>query len=313
MRRVGEKQLQSLTEKFEYYEAHGQDEACKHFGITPESLNRRIREYKAVLRLLDGPKVPKVLIFDLETSYMQGLFFSTFKPIIHHSNIQTHSHLHSWAGKWLNEPEVFGDVQTSKEASNHDDKRITKSLWKVMDQADVVVAHNLKKFDRKVANARFILNGLNPPSPYQQIDTLLIARSQFKFASNRLDFLGQIMVSDEKIHTNNKLWIDCFNGKEEALAEMYTYNKQDVNLLEEVYYELRPWMPSHPNMAIVAESVKESCPVCLSTDLRERGEYLTPGGRFDSLTCGNCGAVSRRRETNLSKDQKENLLMSVAR
>jgi hypothetical protein len=34
------------------------------------------------------------------------------------------------------------DRLTKKEVLNKDDKRITKSLWKLIDEADVVVAHN---------------------------------------------------------------------------------------------------------------------------------------------------------------------------
>jgi len=310
----GKRALENYKSQVQYMLKHGEKKTSEHFGISIESLHRNKRRYFEHIgsESLEN-KVPKVLIFDLETSLSQVLTFRFFKANIPHDNIQVPSHLHSWAGKWLNEAEVFGDVQTSEEAEKHDDKRITKSLWKVIDEADIIIAHNCNNFDKKVANTRFILNGMKPPSPYSVVDTLLVARKEFRLASNKLDYLGQIMVQDEKIHTDLDLWRGCFGGDEKSLTQMYDYNKQDVLLLEEVYYELRPWIHSHPNMAIYAEANEETCSNCGVSDLSECGNYVTPAGRFDALRCNSCGAILRRRKSTLSKGQRENLLISTAR
>lgn len=313
---IGSKQLESYKLQVEYLMKHGETKTAEHFQIKIESLHRNKRKYFQYINketIVNVAKVPKVLVFDVETSLQQVLTFTTFKPIINSDNILVPTHLLSWSGKWLNDPEVFGDVLTSGEAKKHNDKRIATSLWKKFEEADCIIAHNLKKFDRKVANSRFILNGLAPPSPYSLIDTLEVARKEFRFPSNRLNYLGQIMINDEKIHTNNKLWVDCFFGDNNALQEMHKYNKQDVTLLEEVYFELRPWMHAHPNMAIYAETHDETCAHCTGTNLKECGDYVTPAGRFDSLRCYDCGAILRRRKSTLGKAQRDNMLVSTAR
>lgn len=316
-RNIGEKQLQTLKAQVDYLIKNGEVEASKKFNIKIETLHRNRRklfEYIGGETTDNVKKIPRVLVFDVETSLMQVLTFSLFKPVIPHDCIQEKTHLLSWAAKWLNEPEIFGDVLTPEEAKAHDDKRVSQNLWDKFEEADIIIAHNAKKFDKKVANSRFILNGLKPPSPYGIIDTLEIAKKEFRFASNRLDHLGKIMVDDEKLHTNVQLWIDCFNGDADALTEMYTYNKQDVLLLEEVYHELKPWMNSHPNMAVFAETHEPSCTVCLSENITEtESYYVTPAGRFTSVRCNDCGAISRRRISELSRGQKENLLVNTAR
>jgi hypothetical protein len=207
----------------------------------------------------------------------------------------------------------MGDILTPEEALKRDDKRVLKSIWKLLEEADIIIAHNAIKFDVRVLNARFILNGLKPTSPYQVIDTLQIAKKNFRFTSNRLDYLGKLFTNKGKIDTNFDLWRGCDNGDQESLDYMLKYNKEDVNLLEEVYLELRPWMRSHPNMAIYKEANEEVCPTCGSDNVIDCGEYSTPAGRFDSLRCNDCGGISRRRKSNLSKHQKDNLLISTAR
>jgi len=159
----------------------------------------------------------KVLLFDIETLPILSYHWGMYQVNISHNHIVKDWCMLSWAGKWLFDNEIKGDILTPKEAKIRRDKRISQSLWDLFDEADVLIAHNLKKFDRKKANARFILNGLEPPSPYEMIDTLLVARKEFGFTSNRLNFLGQILVRDEKIDTDFNLWRDCDNGVKESL------------------------------------------------------------------------------------------------
>jgi len=75
----------------------------------------------------------------------------------------------------------MSDIVTSKEVVNEDDERIVNSLWKLFDEADIIIAHNGGNFDIPNMNTRFIVNKLPPPSAYQMIDTLKVARKGFGF------------------------------------------------------------------------------------------------------------------------------------
>ena len=50
------------------------------------------------------------------------------------------------AGKFLNGPEMYSDIMTSKEAKERDTTRITKSNF--FSKCDYIVGHNFQSFDR---------------------------------------------------------------------------------------------------------------------------------------------------------------------
>lgn len=68
-----------------------------------------------------------------------------------------------------------------------------KQIHALLNEADAVVHYNGAKFDIPTLNKEFILHGLPPPAPYKQIDLLRTARSQFKFPSNKLDYIAQAL------------------------------------------------------------------------------------------------------------------------
>lgn len=265
------------------------------------------------LRLKHLTKIPAVLLIDTETLPLQVYTWHTSKQRINHNQIIEDFCLVSWSAKWLFEAEMYSDVLTPKEAVRREDKRICQSLWKLLEKADVVCGHNLIKFDNRKINGRFLLNDIKPPSPYQFIDTLKESQKAFGFSSHRLDYLGQIFVEKQKIKTDFELWIRCCNGEENALQEMVTYNEEDVRLLEDVYVKIRPYIKSHPNLALYAETEDMICPNCGGNKLTECGVYTTMLNQYESLRCDCCGAVSRKRTTIVSASKNKRLLVSNAR
>jgi len=258
-------------------------------------------------------KIPNVLLLDIETLPMEVYVWGLYKQRINPDNVIQDWSLLSWAAKWLFHNEIESEILTPKEAVARNDLRITEKLWTLIEKADIIIAHNGVNFDIRGINARFILNGLSKPSPYQVIDTLTISRRMFKFSSHKLDYLGKIMANKRKIETDFQLWIDCLKGKKESLDYMQKYNIEDVNLLEEVYLELRGWMPSHPNMSLYAETTKELCPICLSKNITSTGDYVTQASIFTSMRCNNCGGIFRKRNSVLGIKQKNLTYIPLAR
>ena len=146
--------------------------------------------------------------------------------------------------------------------------------WELLNEADIVIAHNGDKFDLPKLNSRFIVNGLNPPLPYQSVDTLRHIRRQFGFTSNKLDYVNKLLNLERKTDTGGfELWERCMLGEQVALDEMEGYNINDVRILEETYLHIRPWIKPHPNMGLfIMDENQHRCPSCGSADLQESGK-----------------------------------------
>lgn len=165
-------------------------------------------------------------------------------------------------------------------------------LWDILDNADIVVAHNGDKFDIKKINARFIKYGLTPPSPYKTIDTLKVARKHFGFNSNRLDDLGEYLDVGRKQATPKNLWLRCQHGEIEAFKILEKYNEQDVRLLEKIYDKLLPWIDNHPLMGIYSDTPLV-CPKCGGEHLQRRGTARNKTREYQRYQCLSCGSWSK--------------------
>jgi len=297
-----------IEEVLQYCNENGETETCQHFNINIESLHR----YQRKARFYET-KQPKVLLFDIETTPLLARTWHTGKQRISFDQIMEEWFLLSYSGKWLFDSKVFGSVLTPSEVLHKDDFRITKEIWHYFNQADVIIAHNGNGFDIPKSQTRFLAHRLAPPSPFQTIDTLLIARKNFRLSSNKLDYIGQLMLNERKLHTEYSLWLRCLEGDPQALSDMLTYNKQDVLLLEDIYVMLRPWVKNHPNMGIFMEAHEPSCPNCGSTDIKECGYYTTSVNRYLAFRCNSCGAVCRSRKSDIPLKCKSGILRSVSR
>lgn len=270
-------------------------------------------------KILKGRKrngsLPKILIFDIETTPLEAYVFQTqvWKARISDDNIISQWFMLTWSAKWLFSDKTMSDRLTGEEVENEDDGRVVQSLWDLFDEADVLIAHNGDGFDVPNMNTRFLVNGINPPSPTQRIDTLKVARKEFGFTHNGLDALANTLGLKGKVKTNFSLWKRCKNGEEAALKEMELYNVQDVELLEEVYLELRPWIRNHPSAALFMESENKICPACGHDHLMHKGHYMTQVSKFETYQCYKCGGFSRTRKSIVPKEVRQNLLVSLSR
>jgi predicted RNA-binding Zn-ribbon protein involved in translation (DUF1610 family) len=233
----------------------------------------------------------KILLLDIETSPMTVYSWGLWNQNIAIKNIIDSGKMLCWAAKWVGEE----DVMFSSFLTGH--KKMLKKIHKLLDQADAVVHYNGSRFDIPTLNKEFLLEGMTPPSPYQQIDLLKTARQQFRFPSNKLDYVGQALkVGKKEGHEGFELWVKCMNKDAEAWKKMESYNKQDVVLLEQVYHKFLPWIKNHPNRALV-KNEGMTCPTCGGHDMIRRGYNLTKTGKYQRYQCNGCGTWSSSRKT----------------
>jgi len=257
---------------------------------------------------------PRMLVFDIETAPILGNAWGLWQQNIGLSMIVKDWYVLSWSAKWVGEDEVmYEDKRANWDDEN--DYELLKSIHTLLDEADIVVTQNGKKFDVKKLNARFIMNGMKPPSAYKHIDTLQIAKRHFAFTSNKLEFMtDKLCVKYKKLKHGKfpgfELWAECMKGNVEAWDEMEEYNIHDVLSLEELVFILAPWSNQIPNLDLYYEDDDNHC-FCGCTEWEHSGYAYTNLSKFDKFTCTNCGAEKRGRTNLLTKEKREKLRMNV--
>lgn len=254
---------------------------------------------------------PKVLLFDIETAPIIAYVWGLWDQNVGLNQIKKDWHVLSWSAKWLGEKEMmYADQRHERDISN--DKKILKKMWDLLNEADIVITQNGIKFDVKKLNARFIIHGFKPPSPFKHIDTLRIAKSKFGFSSNRLEYMANTLQTKTKKLSRREfdgfdLWRECLAGNIRAWKEMEVYNKADVLALEQVYEKLAPWDNSI-NFNLYRDS--HACN-CGSKNVRKNGFFVATAGKYQRYMCNDCGTWTRGSENLFSKDRRQSLKRKI--
>ncbi len=238
---------------------------------------------------------PRIGIMDLENAPHSALVWSTYN-IDRIAHLSETGYLLSYAIKEL------GSKQTKVKAlcdykgyksGNDCEEQLAKDLWKDLDSYDIIIGHNMDRFDMKKANAAFYKYGLGKPSPYATVDTLKVSRRNFMLHSNKLDdLLGLRQIGQKLKHEGMGLWVKCMHGDKTAWRKMIKYNRIDVIETEKLYVDMLPWIENHPNVAALSgEDLGLVCNTCLSDNLIKRGltKPTAAGMRKQRYKCGDCG------------------------
>lgn len=171
----------------------------------------------------------------------------------------------SW--RWLGKKQIHSVSVLDDEARfakrYWDDSVVIKKLHSLMEEADVIVAHNGDKFDWKILKARVIAHGLPPMPEVRKVDTLKMARSEFGFEANDLRYLAWYMGLAEKGQTPD--WDLIAVGDVKELKKCLKYNREDIPPLEGIFSRLLP----HTKIKLFGG--KEECPVCGGKKYQSRG------------------------------------------
>lgn len=247
----------------------------------------------------------KILKLDIETAPIRAYVWGLWDVNIATNQIVEPGYTLCWAAQWQGSEEIFySSVYVDGT------KKMLKKIHKLLDEADAVVHYNGTRFDIPTLNQEFVVNGLNPPSPYKQIDLLKTARKQFKLPSNKLDYVAQHLGIKGKLkHKGMALWRGCLDGDEESWREMQEYNIQDIIVLGNVYDKLRPWVVGHPNHNLYSDSDERICPNCGGNHLHSRGTSKTATMIYRRFQCQDCGSWSRERTNATPVEKRSNILV----
>lgn len=235
-------------------------------------------------------KKPKILFLDIETSYIIAKVWGLWKPTISPSQIVQDSYMLCASYSWLGEDKVHSLSCTKKEILACNDKRIVAKLCEQILEADLVVGHNVDKFDLKRIKSRVIFHRLPSINHIKTIDTLKSVRKNAGFCSNRLDHLGHILGVGRKIENTTGLWDHVMAGSMKHMKDMVKYCDQDVQLLKDVYIELRPYMEDHPQLSMITGNQEhDPCPACDSINSIKYGFKYKLKNKYQRYMCRDCG------------------------
>lgn len=247
---------------------------------------------------------------DIETTPAEVYAWGLFDQTINICQIIKPSYVLCWAAKWHGKKKIFfeaPDISKTGKVTNY--KRMLKAKWELLDEADVVVHYNGKRFDIPHLNREFLLHKMPPPSPFHQVDLLKVVKKNFKFISNKLEYVTRSLGHKGKVpHEGFSLWKKCMHGDKEAWRTMKKYNIGDITELESVYNDLLPWIDNHPNHALYTDDTRPSCPNCNGIHIIKKGIETTRSGKYQRFRCSDCLTNIRGENIQFSKDKKKSIM-----
>lgn len=178
----------------------------------------------------------------------------------------------------------------------NDDYEVVMAAYNILKDADGMVTHNGKRFDLKFLNTRlaFYKKPALPNIPH--VDTCAVAKARLYLYDNRLNTLAKFLNCGKKLENGGwSLWEKVLQRKPSACRLMVRYCKQDVAVLEKIFFKLRgrcspAALPNH-NLFLEKQNV---CAACGSSKLQKNGTRANGHtGFYQRLLCLTCGANLR--------------------
>jgi len=229
---------------------------------------------------------------DIETRPNLAYVWGLWDQNVGINQIASSTEMLCWSAKWTDHTKIHF------RSTFHDGKeKMLGDLWKLVDEADAVIHFNGRRFDVPHINREFLEAGMDPPSPYKQIDLFQAVKRRFRFPSNKLAYVCDTLGIGSKLkHEGFDLWLGCMANEKGAWRLMRQYNVNDVALTEMLYQKLLPWIPNIPSHAAHSGD-SDTCPACGGKLLEKRGFAHTAQSRFQRFVCRDCGKWSRSTQS----------------
>jgi uncharacterized protein YprB with RNaseH-like and TPR domain len=222
--------------------------------------------------------VSKILFLDIETTDLDADF----------------GNMLAFGYKWQDGPTKVISILDTNPICNAcglveaiDDKELIKEAIGVIEQADMYVTWYGKQFDQKFLNTRILDAKLKPLPPTPHLDLYWTARMHLKLTSNRLasvqDFLR---LPTEKTTLKKRVWRKAQAGHVPSIRYIVDHCEKDVEVLQEAYERLKPYVRQHPVITLLTSRV---CKVD-GGKMQSKGQVWAGGKQLRRLKCQKCGA-----------------------
>lgn len=249
----------------------------------------------------------KMVTIDLETFPNLVYSWDTWGKNWNAIEVHQESYIMCVGIKWYGKPakvlSIWDYPLYKKDPLN--EQMLMEETWKVLDEADLVIGWNSKRFDVKRLQGAMIKYGMKPPSPFKQLDLMVEKKKLSNSNSNKLEETGKEWKIGQKMkHEGWPLWLACHQGDKEAQKRMVRYCAQDIRLTEKAYDHVKSWIDNIPYMGAYVVYNPElptsalECPFCHQRTLQKRG--TRQGGRvilreYIEFWCKGCGRWPRTK------------------
>lgn len=227
--------------------------------------------------------MPKILVIDIETRPALSYHWRMFKENIGTDQVKEPGGILCVGMKWIGKREMFLFNEWE-----HGTKGMLEAVRDFIQEADMMVTKNGEKFDIPWLRKEFLKHRVRPPAPTTHIDLQKVMKKEFKFLSNRLDYVAQELGIGKKVkHEGFPLWIKVMEGNEVARRKMLRYCAGDVRITDRMYRRFIPFITNHPHMGF---EPKRHCGACGSDHVHVSKYRRTRTMVIQQLHCQTCGS-----------------------
>lgn len=174
----------------------------------------------------------KIVAFDLEMSGLNADF-----------GIVLCGGFTEWNGKkraLKNVDIVRLDEQNGYAKHKWDDRELVKQIRDRLNEADIIVSYNGRRFDIPYLNARLVYWGDDVLPKKKHVDMLYQVRYKLKLSSSRLESAQNFLGLDEhKTKMIPQIWIPAVTGDKASMDYIVDHCRRDVVVLHDVYDKLK--------------------------------------------------------------------------
>ena len=253
---------------------------------------RTVRRWIAKLKLKEGRRESRILVYDLETPRLKAWVWWSGKQYVH--DIIDEPKIISVSWKWVGHPEVKSlhwDLKTK------DDKYLVAKFIDEYNKADLIVGINNKNFDDRWLRARAYKHGYTMNAYARTLDVQKEAKRLIRIPSYSMKNLAKyFQLDNQKLsHEGIDMWMKIQEGsmmeRKEYMKKMIEYNVGDILTTEEIYFKLLPMMRHQAHIGVIDGNTKSSCPACGNTDaVKKFKTTVTNAGTIQHIMrCDNDG------------------------
>lgn len=173
------------------------------------------------------------------------------------------------------------------------DRGLVDDLVTILSEADVWVTYYGKRFDFPYLNTRILYwrsRGVDIPhlANVPHIDLYDTAKRRLKLHSNRLQVVSDLLGHGDKTPLELPVWLKAAGGHKPSIDYVVKHCDEDAKILARNYLALRPLIPAHPHMGLLAGD-KHDCGACGSSNVQRRGTFVTSASKRVRIYCKDCG------------------------